>query len=115
MLPTVGLDALYCHNFSGLMDFEGCSGRKLSWKADVEARDDFRKGGRKAEAGAGGKRRGGKQVMVQHQSWVGHGTSSPPLGSGHCPKTARVQRRIWTLLSGGTLGVVLCSARSWTQ
>lgn len=43
--------------FSGFMEFEGCSGRDLIWKMDVEARDLFRKGGRKAEAGSGQRRR----------------------------------------------------------
>lgn len=57
MLPTVGLDASFFRNFScGVMDFEGCSGRDLVWKMDVEARDHFRRCGRKPQAGSGQRR-----------------------------------------------------------
>lgn len=59
----------------------GC-GRKRSLLGRVEERH------KQAQVGGGG---GGKPVMVQCQSWVGHGTSSPPLGSGHCPKAAKVR------------------------
>lgn len=58
------------------MDFEGCSGRNLAWKVDVEEITLGRVGERQKQAQVGGGG-GEKAVMVQQQSWVGHGTSCP--------------------------------------
>lgn len=63
-------------SFPDIMDFEGCSGRDVIWKMDVEARDHFRKGGRRPEAGSGQRRRWQKGPwQCRHQSWGGHGVA----------------------------------------
>lgn len=59
---------------------------KGMWKEEITlGRMEERQ--KQSQVGGGG---GGKAVNVQHQSWVGPGTSSPPQSSCHCPKAARV-------------------------